>query len=272
MNKKILILFSPFLIASNFGEVKLNKIPTIQVFTSLYEKPTKKFLKKLPLKYQQKCLILKIKKYFAIRCLTNNPKRDLKELKKYAHDAFFIFTKKEAISLGKPQKNSPNDLYLAHFYYRKGNLIKSLELYKSAYAYTKNPQIAINIAYIEGLLGKNPTFTTEKTLYAYSIGAIQSSNTKKLKKLLKTNINFSKEGYIEFVLGYLNENNPKKALYYYQRAYKKNPLNKYFIYALARIYDINKKYEYAVFYYQKISKCNDNICKIAKKRIRQLLQ
>ena len=270
MNKKLLILISPFLLASTAAVPKVEMVPTIQLFSSVSLDSARSFLNRLP--KEKKCLILKIKKYYAIRCITNNAKRDLKFFKKYAKDAFFINTKKEAIYPSSPKQNinTPNVLSQADYYFKKGDVQRSLELYKEAYKYDKNPQIATNISYLEGILGKNPSFLNEKDLYSYSIGAIKYGNKEKLKQIIKRNLHLSKRGYLDYVYGYLNENNPKIALVYYKNAYLKNPMNRYFIYGYARILDINKNYDLARRYYRKISHCNEKLCKIVKMRLRQL--
>jgi len=271
MNKKLLILISPFLLASTAAVPKVEMVPTIQLFSSVSLESAKKFLKKMP--KDKKCLVLKIKKYYAVRCITNNAKRDLKLFKKYAKDAFFINTKKEALSNTPRQNiNIANILSQADYYFKKGDVQKSLKLYKKAYKYDKNPQIAMNISYLEGILGKDPSFINEKDLYAYSIGAIKYGNKEKLKKIIKQYLHLSKNGYLDFVYGYLNEKNPNTALAYYKNAYLKNPLNKYFIYGYARILEINKNYNLARHYYSKISQCEEKLCKIVKIRLRQLPQ
>jgi len=271
MNKHFLIFLTPFLIASHFKDNQYT-IPTIQIFTSVKKRPALNFFKKLPKEYQEKCLILHIKKYYTIRCVTNNPKKDLKILKKFAPDSFFINTKKDLIKKKKKEKTDPNSLYLAQYFYKKGDYEKSLKLFKKAYKFNKKRQIAINISYLEGYLGKKPSIISEETLYAYSVGAISNGNTKELKKIIKKYLPISKKGYLYFIMGYLNEKNPQIALKYYKIAYEKNPTNKQFIYSLARIYDINKNYKQAIYYYNQVANCNKKICKLAKKRIRQLLE
>jgi len=276
MNKKLIIVFSPFLLASTVSVQKDETVPTIQLFSSFSPAPVKKFLNRLPKKLTNRCHIIKVKKYYTLRCITDNVKKDLKLFKKYASDAFYINTKKEAIfpekKTEKPKINISDLLSKADNYYKNGDIQKSLELYKQAYKHEKSQQTASNISYLEGILGKEPSIITEKTLYAYSIGAIKYNHTAKLKQIIQKNLSLSKSGYLDFVYAYLNENSPKTAMLYYKKAYLKNPINKHFIYGYARILDKNKNYRLARHYYGKISKCNENLCKIAKMRLRQLPQ
>ena len=273
MNKLGVIFLSSFLYASQ-------TVYTIQLFSSKTLSPAVKNFQKLPKHYQKACYVVKINKFYALRCYNipkNTLKKKIKPLRKYFKDAFiakmYKFRLNQIIYPKKtPDKKVSYLLYKADYFYNKGNLYKSLELYKKAYKTEKNPQIAVNISYIEGLLGKTPTFYTEKTLYAYSIGAIKSQNYNKLSLILEKNRFLSNEGYIDFVLGYLNEKNPKKALIYYKTAFEKNPTNRYFIYAYARILDINKEYKKALEFYKQINSCDDSICKYARIRIRQIEQ
>ncbi len=271
MNKLGIIFISSLIYASQ-------TVYTIQLFSSKTLSPAVKSFQKLPNRYQKTCYVVKINKYYTLRCY-HTPKNTLKNkminLKKYFKDAFIAKMYKFRLNQIIYPKKIHNKkvsylLYKADYFYNKGDLYKSLELYKKAYKAEKNPQIAINISYIEGILGKTPSFYTEKTLYAYSIGAIKSQNDDKLISILEKYKKLSKKGYIDFVLGYLNEKNPKKALIYYETAFNKNPVNKYFIYAYARILDINKKYKKALHYYKQLISCDDNICKYAKIRIRQI--
>jgi hypothetical protein len=240
------------------------------------------FLNSFNYKEKNKCYIVKIKKYYVIRCYhtkTNTLSNKLKQIQKEIKDAFIAKMYKwrlQKIIYPKPASdiniNYNYLLYKADYFFQKNNLFKSLKYYKKAFKFNKNPQIAINISYIEGLLGLLPSIYTEKTLYAYSLGAIKTNNNETAKSILQNHLSLSKEGYLEYVLGYLYQNNKNKSLHYYKTAVNKNPFNIYFIYAYARALDICQHYNKALKYYKMIDNCDDIICRYAKQRIRQLLQ
>ncbi|NPA11269.1 MAG: hypothetical protein GXO62_03410 [Epsilonproteobacteria bacterium] len=268
MNRLFFFFFATFLFADY----------TIQAFYSKDYQQALRAYNLLPPEIAKHCFITKNKLY-ALRCYkSKNKNLPLNKIKKYFKDAYILKKSKLHIIYPKKenfitiQKRIPLStlLYKADKYYREGDYLKSLFYYKQAYSIHPSPQIATNISYIEGLIGKKPSIITEKNLYAYAIGALKTS--KNIAPILKKHLNISKNGYLYLLYGYINERNPKEALKYYKLALDKNRYNKYFIYAYARALDINNLKKEAIYYYKEISQCKEKICKYAKERIKELLR
>jgi len=262
MNKFFFLFTATTLFSGEF-------IPTVQLYSSTTLDYSINFIKKHRL---NNCFVIKAGNIFTVRCKAT--KKELKNFKRTFPDSYFIHTKKEALNnILYPKKEKPNIsswAYLADFYYKKGKLKISLNIYKRLYAQTKNARIKTNISYIEGLLNENPSFLDETTLYAYTLGRIKNGHIKNLKTKLQNSLNLSKNGYIEFLLGYLNESDPKKALEFYQKAHEKNPNNPYFSYALGRALELLKQNNNARKIYESIKTQNEKLNKIIKNRLRRI--
>lgn len=313
MNKIWLFLLISIFLFSKELDIKENKsdildiksnsyIYTIQLFSSKTLPPAERFAKNLDKDIQKDSFILKIGSYYVVRYKNekkyNYLKQILKNLKKYGfNDAFIVkmderrllkairYTSEKTFNKNSDKKNKTDTTLIlldADNFYKAGKYHKSLNYYLKAYRLgNRSENIVINISYLMGKtcnLKKFENFINEiddkePSVYAFGIGAIEVEEDNILKDLLLKNIDFSQEGYIELLLGYIYEKEKdfKNALHFYKNAYLKNSKDPYFVYAYARALDLDKRYKKALRYYKYLLKNSDNnLKKTVKKRVETL--
>jgi len=201
--------------------------------------------------------------------------KDLKKklLAKSDTDSNLVIVKKVSKKKTDKKRLSNSELILilskADQFFNEGKYQKSLNEYLKIYeSEDASETVLINISYLMGRTQNFDKFrdflseekNKEPLLYAFGVGAIEISEEEIAKKFLLKNIDFSQEGYIELLLGYIFEKDKdlEKAIYFYKKAYLKNSKNPHFIYAYARALDLLRKYKEALEYYKKISEISDN--------------
>ena len=309
-NFLIFLIFFCTIFASEEIDIKEQKdilniknVYTIQLYTAVNLSSTKRFANRLPKDIFKKSFIIKIGKYYVVRYDINSNfyeiKKNLKYIKNLGYsDAFIVKMKRSRflnrIKLAKESKEvktrrkkfTRNEITFilseADRYFNENKYEKSLNEYLKIYRIGKHSDsVIINISYLMGKTKKYYEFSNfikliekkEPLIYAFCIGVIEEKRIDIAKDILLKNLNFSEDGFLELLLGYIfeKENNTKIAFDFYEEAYKKNNNNPYFIYAYARSLDFLRKYKEALKYYKKILDFPDNkIVKLIKKRINQL--
>jgi tetratricopeptide (TPR) repeat protein len=284
MSKKILLTICTVTLL--FAQ---NTVFTIQLYTSDTLKPAEHYFKKLPKFIKPKSFIVKIGKYYTIRCCISHkpPLKDYRKIKKIIKDAFIakmyswriktiIYPKRKI----KHNENITLELQKADDLYKEGKIQKSLNEYLKIFKYENTLKNKINTAYLYGLLGNLKGFETfikkygknEMVLYSFAVGMINRGDLNKLKPFIFKNLKYSQTGYLNIIAGYIleKEKKYKKAFVQYKNGYFKNMKNPYFIYAYARAFDLIGKYKNAIKYYSKLLKEKNILEKYAKQRINQL--
>ncbi|NPA54705.1 MAG: tetratricopeptide repeat protein [Aquificae bacterium] len=160
------------------------------------------------------------------------------------------------------QENTQKDIdstflslvWLAEESYNQKNIEGSLRYYQQAYNLKKDEDILQNIILILIDLNKSnlalekiKDISSLERVYEVILYAIENNHIELAKKMLLRYIPFDTNGDFFYLAGYLYElsQNYQKALEYYRKAYFKNQKDQYFMYAYARILEINNEYTQA---------------------------
>ncbi len=194
---------------------------------------------------------------------------------------------KNSITESKPKDEEKNNVasvnysnlvFLADSYFKKGNLIKSMEYYEQALSIKQDDRIINNLIVvytrlnlfnkIESLLNKH---YNELFVYTYIIELSKKNQFDKAIEVINRFIHRDFKGYIHFAAGYIYEliGNFKKALENYKQSYKKNPANPYFAINYARLLEFTGRVKDAYKVYVSLSSMNleFRLKKIVKERL-----
>jgi len=190
-----------------------------------------------------------------------------------------------------PQRNSArsgsfipeyaNSLYYGDYYFRKGDLKRSMEFYERAYSIRREQSVANNLITIylrlglrakaKNLLNQHPA---EKLYYTYIMELAKNFGTDEALREIGSMMAFDRRGYLYFARGYLKERlgDPEGASKDYRTAYKKDPSNPYFAFNYARMLEKKGKLREAYRIYQSLNlqSLEPKIKDIVSSRLREL--
>ncbi len=156
-------------------------------------------------------------------------------------------------------------VWLAESAYKQGNLEESLEYYQKAYSIKKDQDILENIillkvssGQLESVIRDIENLSSQKR-YNVVLQIIEEGNLDTAQKLLLKFIPYDKDGDMFYLLGYLYElkENYQKALEFYRKAYFKSPQDQYFMYAYARLLEVNGDVDQAQIIFNRLKNIPD---------------
>ena len=136
-----------------------------------------------------------------------------------------------------------NSVYYGDFYFKKGDLKRSMEFYEKAYSIRQDPKIANNLVIIYLRLGLRSKANEllkkhgeEKLYYTYIMELARNYGYEEALGEISALMGFDRRGYLYFARGYLREGSGDVMGAYkdYSQAYRKDPSNPYFAFNYAR--------------------------------------
>lgn len=136
-----------------------------------------------------------------------------------------------------------NSVYYGDFYFKKGDLKRSMEFYEKAYSIRQDPKIANNLVIIYLRLGLRSKahellkkHGEEKLYYTYIMELARNYGYEEALGEISALMGFDRRGYLYFARGYLREGSGDVMGAYkdYSQAYRKDPSNPYFAFNYAR--------------------------------------
>ncbi|WP_457644355.1 tetratricopeptide repeat protein [Persephonella sp.] len=190
------------------------------------------------------------------------------------------------ISLREPRENRSAQISayitLAEKYLEEGNLSKAYTYYKKLYDLKRSEEILHNILIlavetgnIQELRKYLPEIKSEETISSIVIKLVDNEKYSLAKEVLNSYADQDKKGLIDYAKGYFYENtgNTSEAIFYYERAYSKNPSDPYIAYAYARMLEIKGAQNKAYKVYRKILNLsceNEFLLNVVRERINLL--
>ena len=136
-----------------------------------------------------------------------------------------------------------NSIYYGDFYFKRGDLKRSMEFYEKAYSIRQSPKIANNLVIIYLRLGLRSKANEllrkhgeEKLYYTYIIELAKNYGYEEALEEISALMGFDRKGYLYFARGYLREGSGDVMGAYkdYSQAYGRDPSNPYFAFNYAR--------------------------------------
>jgi tetratricopeptide (TPR) repeat protein len=191
----------------------------------------------------------------------------------------------EIITPEKREKIFNKYLLIADKYYLDGKNEKAIEYYEKA-LYLKNDPSVLNILLnlyiqegkikqvVKTLTNSKLSIQNEDATSALIIEMIDKGYKKEANQILSKIVVQDKNGYLLYSKGYLEEKegNIKNALYFYQKAYKKNKIDPFISYSYGRLEERNKNYQKALQIYKNIIEKNPEhrLSKKLKEKLKNL--
>ncbi len=174
-----------------------------------------------------------------------------------------------------------NSLYYGDYYFKKGDLKRSMEFYERAYSIRRSENVANNLITVYLRLGlrskarnllRNHPF--EKLYYTYIMELARSYGTDEALREVNSFMGSDRKGYIHFARGYLKERKGdlEGASKDYRAAYSKDPANPYFAFNHARMLERKGKLREAYRLYKALNlqSLEPKIRDIVRERLREL--
>ena len=174
-----------------------------------------------------------------------------------------------------------NSLYYGDYYFKKGDLRRSMEFYEKAYSIRRSENVANNLITIylrlglrsnaQALLRNHPT---ERIHYTYIMELAKNFGTDEALEEIGSFLSSDRTGYLYFARGYLRERQGdlEGASKDYETAYSKDPANPYFAFNHARMLERTGRLKEAYRVYQALNlqSLEPKIQNIVRERLREL--
>ncbi len=174
-----------------------------------------------------------------------------------------------------------NSLYYGDYYFKKGELRRSMEFYEKAYSIRRSENVANNLITIYMRLGLRSkaqailkNHPTEKIYYTYIMELANNFGTDEALEEIGSFIPSDRRGYLYFARGYLRERmgDIEGASKDYRTAYSKDPANPYFAFNHARMLERSGRLKeaYRVYLALNLQNLEPKIQDIVRDRLKEL--
>lgn len=174
-----------------------------------------------------------------------------------------------------------NSLYYGDYYFKKGDLRRSMEFYERAYSIRRSENVANNLITIYLRLGLRSkakailkNHPTERLYYTYIMELAKNLGTEEALGEIGALIGSDRSGYLYFARAYLRERKGdlEGASEDYRTAYSKDPANPYFAFNHARMLEREGRLKEAYRVYRSLNMQNlePKIKDIVRERLKEL--